>query len=241
MKKISITFAVALFSITMLAQNSNLEYNYAIKICNLATYEEDSHTRSSGLQHHYNYYNNHHLQLIHPVVAFQWKSKKNNFQEIELNDLKWEHTGSTTESRSDSTGMATIVDEQRITESAISAKYEYTFVFLKKKEHKLVPTLGLAADQYYRQYHFAPGVSSSFPSKEIVTGARVLVTPGLSLFLKHRLFIDVKIPLCIADAHFLSDDQEDPSVAKSAQKVSSFDMNMFPRIFSARLGIGVRL
>ena len=85
MKKHILIILLLLFIKNGWAQNTNLDYKNAIKIYNLTTYEE--YQRSEKLNDtsssYYNYTTTN-FQILHPTIAFQWKTKKNNFQEIEL-------------------------------------------------------------------------------------------------------------------------------------------------------------
>jgi len=69
-------------------QNTNLNFKSALKVYNLATFEEQ--TKSRGLNDSFSYRiqnSSTSLKILHPTIAFQWKSKKNNFHEIELTSL----------------------------------------------------------------------------------------------------------------------------------------------------------
>src|ERR1700746_3788505 len=140
MKNILTTISVLILVQTLVSQNSNIDYKYGIKLYNLSRYEE---TEKPGFlnatTHNYSFDKKNNLQLFHPTVAVQWKTKRNNFQEIELVDMKYEKQKSETQIRNDSLHGIMTVSASTLTEISISARYEYTFVFCKKKEKRFVP------------------------------------------------------------------------------------------------------
>jgi hypothetical protein len=242
MKKFIIQLIVLLSGTALHAQNTHLDYNYALKVCNLGSFERTSWSGPSDWPGYHDLHEAQQLELFHPVFAFQWRSKRDNFHELELSDLKWNHAEEVTEMRQDSAGVSLFVKRTRITQSALSLCYEYTFVFFRNRQYSLVPTLGLGINPYYRRDHFFPGPASVFPEIQTHAGIRTLVTPGLSWFFSERFFADLKIPLCLGNADFFMDDKkDDPSIPVNEQQLYTFDMKMFPKSYALRLGIGIRL
>ena len=83
-----LAYSSLLFIVNGWAQNTNLDFKNAIKIYNLSSYELNIKTEPiinspSGAY----YFTTVNSQFLHPTIAFQWKSKKNNFHEIELTDF----------------------------------------------------------------------------------------------------------------------------------------------------------
>lgn len=84
-------------------------------------------------------------------------------------------------------------------------------------------------------------MSTSFPTSENYFGIRVFVTPRLTYFLTSKLFIDVNIPLCFFDMYYHTDKENNPSLPISERTNSTYNFNQFPKIFSGRIGIGIKL
>ena len=82
MKNYILIILLLLFIKNGWTQNTNLDYKYAIKIYNLTTFDEYRESKSDTTA-----YSTKTLQILHPTVAFQWKTKKNNFHEIELTNF----------------------------------------------------------------------------------------------------------------------------------------------------------
>jgi len=89
LKKTTLFFLFLLvFVKTSWSQNTNLNYHSGIKLYNTTIFEEQSKsmlvsdTSSVRFQ-----YTNTNSQILHPTIAFQWKSKTNNFHDIELTNF----------------------------------------------------------------------------------------------------------------------------------------------------------
>lgn len=223
-------------------QNTNLDYKSALKIYNLTTFEEQTKSRKLNDSSFYRYqYTNTTLQIFHPTIAFQWKSKKNNFHEIELTSLMLGKIGSQTEIINDTTnnGQTISGSDQKIT--VISARYEYILNFNKSKVSKFVPSIGFGINPYYRQNNYSPKISSSFSTSDISLGMRTFITPRLTYFVTSKLFIDLNIPLCFFDTFFFVNKDENPTIPVQQRTITTFDYRQFPKIFSGRLGVGLKL
>lgn len=241
MKKIITAFAAMLFIKIIAAQNPNMDYRFAIKVYNLARYEETDKFRPTNPVE-YNYYHDRtkSLKLFHPTVAVQWKTKRNNFHEIELTDFEWENSAFTTHANNDSIKTSVLVYEENISRTIFAARYEFQLMFNKKKERKLVPSLGFAASPYYKRLSSLPGISSSFPKSEQTIGLKMFITPRITYFIKQKLFLDFNIPICISQTESVKEKNGDPSLPSAQREIFSLDANTIPQMFSARVGIGIK-
>jgi hypothetical protein len=99
MKNKSLTSLLLIFLIQHAwTQNTNLDFKNALKLSNLTSFEEQ--TKSRRIDDTSSYYyitSNTTLQILHPTVSFQWKSKKHNFHEIELTSLAFGKNSTKTE------------------------------------------------------------------------------------------------------------------------------------------------
>jgi hypothetical protein len=233
---------VLMFSQMLISQNPNIDYKYGIKLYNLTRYEE---TEKPGFlnatTHNYSFDKKNNLQLFHPTVALQWKTKKNNFHEIEVVDLRSEQQKSVSEIRNDSLHGIMTVSASTLTETTIALRYEYTFVFNKKKDKKFVPSLGIAGSPYFKSYKSIPELSSSFSVAEKHIGLRMFVTPRVTYYFSKRIFFDVNIPICISQTEYNKQSSDDPAIPSAQRTTSSFDANLAPKLFSVRFGIGIKL
>ena len=222
-------------------QNTNLDHKSSLKIYNLTTFEERTKSRRLSDSSSYRYqYTNTTLQILHPTIAFQWKSKKNNFHEIELTSLMLGKIGTQTEIINDTINNGQTISGSDLKTSVISARYEYILNFNKSKDSKFVPSIGFGINPYYRQNNYSPKISSSFPTSEISVGMRTFITPRLTYFVTSKLFIDVNIPLCFFDTFYFVDKEDNPVIPVQQRTITTFNYSQFPKIFSGRFGVGLK-
>jgi hypothetical protein len=221
---------------TGFAQNPNLDSKYAVKLYNLTTYEDYSNSGNDTNVNAFRY-SNENLRIFHPTFAFQWKTMCNNFQEVELTDFSFGITG---HDASDTTGIEDQGNDKKFTTAYVSARYEYILNFNKKKDTKFVPSLGFGINPYYWHYTDSPEASNAYWNAENIFGARYFLTPRLTYYFSNKFFIDLNIPICLFDTYFESYKSEDPTLPIEEQRTSSFTLEAFPKVFSGRIGVGLK-
>jgi hypothetical protein len=223
-------------------QNPNLDYKYAVKIYNLTSFEEYSKTKKPDETSASSYYTTTSmLQILQPAVAFQWKTSRNNFREIELTSFMSGQVRTKTELKNDTADISQTVGDNKVLSTSVSARYEYIVNFNKQKDKKLVPSVGFGVNPYYRQNKNLPGVSSSFSATEKYLGVRLFITPGLSYYLTSKLFLNINIPLCVGEIYYMVDKDENPLYSANQRTTSSVNFSEFPKIFCGRIGVGLKL
>ena len=220
-------------------QNTNHDYNSALKIYNLTSFDEQTISRRLTASSPRYQYTNATLQILHPTISFQWRSKRNNFHEIELTSFMLGKIGKTTDSIT--TNSAQTISGGDLTITAISLRYEYIFNFNKSKDSKLVPSIGFGINPYYRQNNNSPKISSSFHTSDINIGMRAFVTPRISYFLTSKLFIDVNIPLCFFDTFYYAGKEDNPALSLLERTTNTYNFSLFPKVYCGRIGIGIKL
>jgi hypothetical protein len=222
-------------------QNTNLDYKSALKIYNLTSFDEQTISRRLTASSPLYQYTNTTLQILHPTIAFQWQSKKNNFHEIELTSLMLGKIGTQTEIINDTTNNGQTISGSDLKKTVISARYEYILNFNKSKNSKFVPSIGFGINPYFRQNNYSPKISSLFPTSEISVGMRAFITPRFTYFLTSKLFIDVNIPLCFFDTFYFAGKEDNPAISLLERTTNTFNFNLFPKVISGRIGIGLKL
>jgi hypothetical protein len=220
-------------------QNTNLDYKIGVKLYNLTTLEETM-TKSDSSSFSI-YKTTTTLQILHPTVAVQWKTKKSNFHEIELTSFILGKLTNKTETIVDSTNNVQTESVIDLITTSISARYEYILNFNKLKNRKLVPSLGFGINPYYKQYKYSPETSSSFPTSLQYIGAKIFVTPRLTYYLGSKFFVDINIPICFLDGYALIDKEDNPVLPVEERTITTFNFNGFPMIFCGRIGVGLKL
>jgi hypothetical protein len=113
-------------------------------------------------------------------------------------------------------------------------------VLRKKKEAKLIPSIGFSVNPFYRSNKASPVVSSSYEVSEKTLGVRTYIVPRLNYYAGQHLYFDLNIPLCFTETNWQSNSDKDPTIPQDQRTISSFDARLFAKIFSARLGVGIR-
>lgn len=133
-KQFTVLFSL-LFSAISWSQNSSLAYSKALKMYNLTTFDAATNTSQSsdlpGISFNSSVKT---FQLLHPTIAFQWKTKKKeNFHEIELSSFSFRRTDAMEEKVTDSTSSSQIISGSQETNCFIAARYEYILLFSKRR------------------------------------------------------------------------------------------------------------
>ena len=241
MKIIILLLTVLQFVAHCLSQNTNLDYKKAIKIYNLTSYEKYS--KSEYIDDSSSAYllsTVSDLQILHPTVGYQWKTKKNNFQEIEISYLMLGKKSTITELKEDPIYGQQVLNGSNLLATHISAQYEFILNFNKLKDTKFIPAIGFAVNPYFKQNNYTPKIATSFPESEITVGTKVFITPRLNYQINSKFYLDVNIPFCIFDTYFLSKKTGNPIIPISERNVKSFNFQQFPLFISGRIGVGYK-
>lgn len=177
---------------------------------------------------------------LHPSVAVNYRNKRKNQHEIELNKVSIINTDYYIEKNTPTSGI-TSLHSQSLTTTIVQLRYEYILSFNKKPSAKIEPSIGFGALAYYEGVKATPYESSNFPASTTYFGTRFTVTPRVCLNITKRLFADINIPFCIMDAGVAKQHLRDASLPVTAQKYSIFDVELFPSYYSLRIGTGLRI
>lgn len=191
--------------------NPHLNYRFGLKLYNGLTLEEGGDILGNK---HLNY-------IISPT--FQWKNKRNNFQEIGLNDF--------------STHSSAYFNSKDFN---ISLRYEYLINFLKFRNTRWVPALGIGATPYYT-YAKLPSTIPENNETYKEWGAGFFVAPHITYYLGKRWFIDLNIPINLASVSVNQINKKDVTVSQKPSKYSTQSFEATTSGSGIRLGIGIKL
>lgn len=224
-----------------LAQNANLDFKKAFKIYNLTSYDRDItfvndttifSARNQTLSFH----------ILKPTIAFQWKSKKNNFHEIELTNFTLSRVQSKTDLINDTSGkVQASLGKNTFNNTMISIRYEYVVNFFKNRDSRFVPSLGFSLAPYFKHNDYSPTANNIYAYSETLTGVKSYLIPRLSYYLSSRVFLDINLPLSVSDINLRTVQNENPAIPALQKRVSNFDLEIFPKQFSGRIGVGFKL
>jgi len=236
MKNLIAGIVLLLLFQTVSSQNTYLDNKFAVKLYNMTTFADYGKSSSDSNPYPYRYTDSR-LRILHPTFAFQWKTRKNNFHEVELTDFSLGITGNNKEIDTASNGQPIYSDE--LITTSISARYEYILNFNKIKNTKFIPSLGFAINPYFGQFHYSPGAQNEFQTSEQYFGAKVFVTPRITYHISPKIFFDLNIPICILESYYQSYKDESPTLPIHEQKTNTLNFEEFPKVFSVRVGVGI--
>jgi hypothetical protein len=224
------------------AQNTNLDYRFGIKVYNLSTLDQHEKIISDPITiQSYTVENREIYNFLHPTFALQWMTPKKHSHEIELTELMLNKVSSSTRYRNDSTGASFLMGGDERKSTAISLRYEFILNFMRNKETRFVPSVGFAGNPFYEQHSYQPMISGQFPSKETRAGIRGFVVPRIAYYTKKKLYFDLNLPLCLLEGYYQNESTKDPLVPVEERSVSNINFSMFPKYYSLRVGVGIRL
>ena len=135
MKKYSLAFALVFITLVSYSQNQYLDFKYGLKVSNLTSFEENTTVTisdpASGISSQFVEKS---LQIFHPTVAFLWKSKKNNFHEVELTSFSFRNQNDNTYQIIDSMAIIQTISGASISTVDISMRYEFILNFIRLKQ-----------------------------------------------------------------------------------------------------------
>lgn len=181
------------------------------------------------------------LQYLHPTLAFQWKSKNQNFNEVELINFYIKKNIGAREQLDSLGRVETILSTKILHSSAISFRYEYIVNFRKSKSSRFAPSLGYSGNPYFESEQFLPEKANEYKNGQITIGGRVSVIPRLIYYLGARFYMDLNLPICVMDMYYRVNQNENPSIPSNQRRISTFNFELFPKLLSARLGVGLKL
>ena len=214
------------------AQNPHLDYKVGLKLYNQSSFHKTTNSIPGQSQ-----ITDRNYQIMHPTAAVLWRNSLGNFHEAELTELNWNRK----ETPKVSNNLPGFPYLSQTYTTRISARYEYIIPFAKAKEQKLVPSLGFAVGPHFNRQFIRNFYSSSSSSTVTALGARIFVVPRLNYYFNSRVFADLNIPVCLADAEHNTLTRGDNMGTGLTESASELSFNMFPKYLSARIGIGIKI
>lgn len=181
------------------------------------------------------------FHIWNPTIAIARENKKRNLHEFELTSIGINASDMRTNWFVPGLNVNVITSGARVYETHIALRYEHILNLVKKPGARLVPSIGFSASPYYLRYNVQPYVTTTYPTKETFIGARVFVAPRINYYIHKAVFIDLNIPVCLADINYNKHREDNPTVSTQQRSTSKTNFTALPEYFSVRLGIGVRL
>jgi len=220
-------------------QENSIDYKYNVKVYNLSSYDIVINTSNSYPTHNDMTIST--LKFLNPTIAFQWKSRKNNFNEIELKNFSFSNQNNSVKQINDITGVVENSSEFDYKNTLISLRYEYIYVLNKSNSKKFNFSLGVSLSPYYRLTKTIPRMENSYGSSNYSIGIDTYLIPRLTYFLSKRVNIDFNIPFCLTELDILTTKLFGPQIPVEQRKGTIFNLAGLPQHYSCRIGIGIKL
>lgn len=175
---------------------------------------------------------------IQPSLAVSFGNKNHNYHELELSRIS---VRSTSVNPMLQTSQANLPLGYRLNTTHIAMRYEFIIPFIKRKEALFVPAVGAAVMPYYSRYSLQPYSTADVPVTSSTLGAQTFIIPRLQVNLSKRVFIDANVPVCITDFGAKRNHIQDPTLPVNAQQYTIADVQFLPGVYTARLGLGIKI
>lgn len=201
------------------AQNKNLDFSKSVKVYSHQYFStEKQETNNDSIS----FYSTESVnQLFKPTFAFQWKTKKNNFKEIQLVDYTLLKIGN-------SIGMQNNTPNQvsslfRTKSTSLALLLEYIYVFNKEKDSKFIPAMGFGVSPYFKQLDSKSLLSTSFNTMNRSFGVKVDIIPRLTYHVNSKLYFDLNLPLNFMRIGLQSSKYDNPVLPIAQRNITQFD------------------
>jgi hypothetical protein len=225
-----------LLTFLTLCTTSKAKNNTILKVYNQSTYAKVN----TSYKYYYlndtlhSYGTKKNTTLLHPTIAFNWANKRQNIHELELTHFKFDiqdeydkwHIG---------------LNQTKSTILSIAIRYETIFSFLKKKNTRIKPQLGVAFSPFIDYFNSIPYTSNQYGFRDVKFGLKHYAIPRCLIQMSRKWSIDINVPILIAKAQYLSKELKNPSIPVNEHKYSIFDFDMLQKEYSIRLGICYQL
>ena len=237
MKKSTLTLMSILTLNLSWAQNKNLDYSKSFKLYvskefspvqnNFKNTDEITYSSSEFTD-----------QNIHPCFAFQWKTKKNNFKEIQLIDYTFNRIGNVAGINNTIQNKVESLYLTRTT--SISFLCQYIHTFRKQKDAKLIPQIGFGVSPFYKKNNYQPLLSNIFEQTNQSFGVKLNVIPRLTYHLNSKIYFDLSANCVLSRIGINTNYFDNPTLQIDQRKISRFDFDQFGSM-GLNFGVGIKL
>ena len=234
-----------LVCVTMcICQNAIPSYRYSFKVYGLSVSESYEYTQRFGNEDPYTRITEmSNWRIFHPTFALQWKTKADNYQEIELTFLEIS-SNEFLRTRFDNEDLSypSFYYEAgtKVTTTHVSLRYEYIYRLTKAVDRRFDFSLGAGINPYFFNISENPVISNQFPTHERNMGAFFQVVPRIQFNLSNKLYMDLNVPFCLFYYNHRRLEREDPQLIDELKIQTFTDNTLLPDVYSVRIGLGFR-
>ncbi|TVQ13909.1 MAG: hypothetical protein EA361_09045 [Bacteroidetes bacterium] len=224
------------------AEDTNSSYRYSFKVYGLSVSESFEYTQRFGIEDPYTRITEmSNWRIFHPTFALQWKTKADNYQEIEITFLE---INSNELRQIDvlylDNAYKKFFGGIKVTTTHLSLRYEYIYRFTKAVDRRFDFSLGAGINPYFFNISEDPVISNQFPTHERNMGAFFHVVPRIQFNLSNKLYMDLNVPFCLFYYNHRRMEREDPQLTEELKILTFTDNTLLPEVYSVRVGVGFR-
>lgn len=135
-----------------------------------------------------------------------------------------------------------LVGGTSVSEINVALRYSYSFLIsLFKADSKFQVYLGAGASPYYKREWLTPKTSDLFPVSSDAFGAQLAAIPTITYSITDHWFLNLNVPITLADIYSRSTKTENPAVSISNRKSTTFDIDLLPNELLIRFGLGLKI
>jgi len=209
-------------------------YKKVLKIYNLSSYSQGRFVDSDSFSTNINNINS--FQILHPTVAFAWKTKNSNYHEIELvdaivNGFKNKSTFFATANPGNSAVSGGVAKS-----TYIRLRYEFIYEFMKDAKSDVTASVGLALQPNFIYFKTKPFSTKNFPSTNSGIELYGFVIPRINFKIDERSFVNINVPIALFDINYFKSTVRNPSVSIRSQSVADWHYTILPQNYYVRIG-----
>ena len=179
---------------------------------------------------------------MNPTIAFNWKGRKSNYNELELTTISLnKNYDETTVSNTSSSALPSPISGTKVISSMVSIRYEYIFIFLKGSASRVIPSLGCAINPFYEHLKKNPLTTQAFPTTIVNFGSNGFLVPRATYYFSTKCFFDINIPIELFNLNNSASKVSNPQIPIKSQRTSDWNFHLLPEFFSLRLGLGIKI
>jgi len=109
------------------------------------------------------------------------------------------------------------------------------------KKNKLHFAVGLGGSPFFIRDYKSSMTRNSLPILVMEAGIVFYVIPRINYHINEKFFLDLNIPINLAQTAFQKVRVENPSMPIAEQTNNRFNFNLFSNVLAARIGVGMKL
>lgn len=174
---------------------------------------------------------------VSPAISY---TKGKLLQELELTDFSINRLKdiSITDIPQQNFTLATSGAKQR--QTRIGLRYLASGIFRPFKSKKIRLGIGGAAQSYFSRSKRIPVTSAEFITKYSNAGISIAAVPQIEYDFLKRFFINLSSPFELFDISLSSFNNGNPALTEPERKTKEANIDLFPRRYHLRMGLGLR-